>query len=279
MCARPVRQWKQTPHVTWLSAETYAPPRRPRPPLPERDDRPAELVTGKRERRLHALRRPLVPAVDVQVGAADRGRLDADQDLVGPRCRDGDLFQHEARLGPRASVRRASSPRPHDSATLSLSDADRGGLRPSTDDARQGRGDDHPRAACRRPRGGRAGARGRVAPGLDGSAGRAPPARPARAEGAPRRPGSSRPRSGAPRRRGTRDPDAANTTAVDRPVWAPSRVPSSRNAAGTPRTARRSTAAERRPSLVEAEVPPASRPNLHLSGGARLASSDASQSP
>ena len=22
MCARPVRQWKQTPHVTWLSAET-----------------------------------------------------------------------------------------------------------------------------------------------------------------------------------------------------------------------------------------------------------------
>ena len=25
MCARPVRQWKQTPHVTWLSAETYSP--------------------------------------------------------------------------------------------------------------------------------------------------------------------------------------------------------------------------------------------------------------
>ena len=82
---------------------------------PERDDRPAELV-AERERRLHALRRPLVPALDVQVGAADRGGLDADRTSSGPGVGTG-TSSSTSRPGP-APARRASSPRPHDSATL-----------------------------------------------------------------------------------------------------------------------------------------------------------------
>ena len=52
---------------------------------PGRDDRPAELV-AERERRLDPLRRPLVPALDVQVGSADARRLDPDEHLVRRRA-------------------------------------------------------------------------------------------------------------------------------------------------------------------------------------------------
>ena len=83
---------------------------------PDRDDRPAELVP-ERERRLHALRRPLVPALDVQIGAADRRRLDPDEDLVRPGCRYGHLVERRARARTRACGWRASSPRRDDLAT------------------------------------------------------------------------------------------------------------------------------------------------------------------
>src|SRR3546814_11424120 len=39
---------------------------------------------------------PLVPQVDVQVGAADGGLLELDQDLVRARLRDRDLFHPDA---------------------------------------------------------------------------------------------------------------------------------------------------------------------------------------
>ena len=131
-------------------------------PLPERDDRPAETVT-ERERRL-----PRAPTTTRPSGrcAGRCRRSRPPRRGSGPRrapvSGQGHFFL--PRDPPRAapSVRRASSPRPHDGTTLSLSDADRGGLRPSTDDARQGVAAVLS-AACRRPRGGRAGARGRVA--------------------------------------------------------------------------------------------------------------------
>ena len=62
---------------------------------PDRDHRSAQLMP-EREWRRHALRRPLVPARDVQIGAADRGRLDPDENLVRPGCRYGDLVELEA---------------------------------------------------------------------------------------------------------------------------------------------------------------------------------------
>ena len=63
-----------------------------------RDDRPAELV-AQRQRRLDALRRPLVPAPDVQIGPADGRRLDPDEHLVRPGCRYGHLLEREPGRG------------------------------------------------------------------------------------------------------------------------------------------------------------------------------------
>ena len=63
-----------------------------------RDDRPAELVP-ERQRRVHALGRPLVPAVDVEIRAADARRLDPDEHLVRLRCGDRDLVEDESGLG------------------------------------------------------------------------------------------------------------------------------------------------------------------------------------
>ena len=61
------------------------------------DDRPCELVT-ECERRLDALLRPVVPLVDVQVGAADARRLDANEDLVVGYRRNRHLDEVEPRL-------------------------------------------------------------------------------------------------------------------------------------------------------------------------------------
>ena len=66
--------------------------------LPHRDDGAAELV-AQRQRRLDALGRPLIPALDVEVGAADARRLDPDENLVRARCGNGDLVQDEPLLG------------------------------------------------------------------------------------------------------------------------------------------------------------------------------------
>ena len=48
-------------------------------------DGAAELVAGN-ERRMNAALRPLVPLINVQVGAADGGHLDLDQDVGGTKC-------------------------------------------------------------------------------------------------------------------------------------------------------------------------------------------------
>ena len=96
MCAFPVRQWKHTPQVTWLSADTYSPSTTSRTALPVDYDRPAELVS-ERERRPHALRRPLVPLVDVEIRSADGGRFDPDEHLVLAGRRYGNLVEDEAR--------------------------------------------------------------------------------------------------------------------------------------------------------------------------------------
>src|SRR5581483_1078418 len=62
------------------------------------DDRPRELV-AERQRRLDPPLRPLVPAVDVQVGAADARGLDLDEHLVRRRSRHRDLVEPQALLG------------------------------------------------------------------------------------------------------------------------------------------------------------------------------------
>jgi hypothetical protein len=66
--------------------------------LPHRDDRPAQLV-AEGQRRVHALGRPLIPTIDVQIRAADARGFDLDQDLVRLRCGDGKLVEDEARPG------------------------------------------------------------------------------------------------------------------------------------------------------------------------------------
>ena len=69
------------------------------------DDRAGELV-AERERRVDALLRPLVPLLDVQVGAADRRGLDLDDDLARAGDGIGDLVELEP--GPGSTFRSAS---------------------------------------------------------------------------------------------------------------------------------------------------------------------------
>jgi hypothetical protein len=61
------------------------------------DDRPGELV-AERHRRRDPPRRPLVPVEDVEVGAAQARRLDADEDVVVSDRGNGRLHELEARL-------------------------------------------------------------------------------------------------------------------------------------------------------------------------------------
>ena len=46
------------------------------------------------------LLRPRVPIIDVDVGAADRSLLDADENIIGPDFGDWNLLQLESRFGP-----------------------------------------------------------------------------------------------------------------------------------------------------------------------------------
>ncbi len=63
-------------------------------------DGAAELVAGN-ERRMNAALRPLVPLVNVQVGAADGGHLDLDQDVGAAELRLGNFADFRARRGLR----------------------------------------------------------------------------------------------------------------------------------------------------------------------------------
>src|SRR5205085_10786854 len=60
----------------------------------------AELVSGN-QRRMDAVLRPAIPVVNVQVGAADGGDLDLDQDVGAPE--GGDLYF--ANICARSSLR------------------------------------------------------------------------------------------------------------------------------------------------------------------------------
>ena len=62
------------------------------------DDLADELVADH-ERHRDRLLRPRVPAVDVEVGAADARRADPDQDVVDPDLGLGDVLEPEPRLG------------------------------------------------------------------------------------------------------------------------------------------------------------------------------------
>ncbi len=65
---------------------------------PGGNHRPAQLVP-ERERWPDTLGRPLIPAPDVQVGSADGGGLDPDEDLVLTGRRYRDLVERQARAG------------------------------------------------------------------------------------------------------------------------------------------------------------------------------------
>ena len=62
--------------------------------------RAAELVAGN-QRRMNAALRPLVPLVNVQIGAADGGHLDLDQNIGGSKFRYGNFANFGARRGLR----------------------------------------------------------------------------------------------------------------------------------------------------------------------------------
>ena len=78
---RPARQLRQWPQVMWPSPDTRSPVLKPRTSLPNLDDF-AGIFMADRHRYRHGLLRPGVPVVDVHVGAADRGAMHLDEDVV-----------------------------------------------------------------------------------------------------------------------------------------------------------------------------------------------------
>ncbi len=80
MCASPMRHCRHLPQATCISAETKSPSLTLVTSLPTDSTVAAKLVSGN-ERRMDAALRPLVPLVDVQVGAADGGHLDLHQNV------------------------------------------------------------------------------------------------------------------------------------------------------------------------------------------------------
>ena len=118
-CRRPAMQLRQRPQTTWPSPLTMSPGWKSLTFEPDLDDLADELVPDH-ERHRDRLLRPRVPRVDVQVGAADAGLADADQDVVDPDLRLRHVLEPEPRLGSRFDER-SHSP----SSSLSL------GIRPT----------------------------------------------------------------------------------------------------------------------------------------------------
>ncbi len=58
----------------------------------------ADKLVADRHRHRNGALRPLVPIVDMNIGAADAGALYADQDIVDADRRLGNLFEPQARL-------------------------------------------------------------------------------------------------------------------------------------------------------------------------------------
>ena len=80
-CRRPARQWRQRPQTTWPSPLTMSPSAKSGTLLPTSTTSPTNSWPTI-ERRLDRLRRPGVPRLDVEVGAADARLVDPDQDVV-----------------------------------------------------------------------------------------------------------------------------------------------------------------------------------------------------
>ena len=97
-CRRPARQWRHSPHVTWPSPLTMSPGLEVVDVRADLDDLADELVAHD-QRRVDRLRGPGVPALDVQVGAADPGPVDPDQDVVDPDLRVRDGLEREPGAG------------------------------------------------------------------------------------------------------------------------------------------------------------------------------------
>ena len=94
---RPARQLRQKPQVTWPSPDTRSPIFRPRTSLPISTISP-QYSWPDGHRHLDRALRPLVPVVDVHVGAADGGLLHADQHIVRADRGLGDVRHPDARF-------------------------------------------------------------------------------------------------------------------------------------------------------------------------------------
>ncbi len=94
-CWRPARQLRQWPQTMWPSAETRWPTLVAGDAGAQLDDAADELVADHQARLDRALA-PLVPHVDVQVGAADRGLLQLDQHVVRAGRGHRHLFHPDA---------------------------------------------------------------------------------------------------------------------------------------------------------------------------------------
>ena len=103
-CRRPAMQLRQRPQTTWPSPQTTSPGVEVAHVRADVDDLADELVPDHHRHRDRLLR-PVVPAVDVQVGAADPRLADADQDVVDADLRLRDVLEPEARLGVRLDER------------------------------------------------------------------------------------------------------------------------------------------------------------------------------
>ena len=103
-CARtggggPARQLRQRPQTTWPSPLTISPGKKSATLEPTSTISPDEFVAD-RHGHGNGLLRPVVPFVDVDVGAADAGAQHADQHVVDADLGDVDVFQPQARLAP-----------------------------------------------------------------------------------------------------------------------------------------------------------------------------------
>ena len=94
-CELPVRQSRQRPQTMCPSAVTRSPTCTSVTSAPDLDDVAGELVADH-EGGLAASARPVVPFVDVHVGAADAGAAHLDEHFVVPDLRAGDVRQLES---------------------------------------------------------------------------------------------------------------------------------------------------------------------------------------
>ncbi len=97
-CRRPARQLRQWPQVTWPSPETRSPIVEAAHLLAHGDDL-ADIFMADMHAERHGLRRPFIPFPDMDVGAADRGLADADEDVVMPDLGLRHVGEREAGAG------------------------------------------------------------------------------------------------------------------------------------------------------------------------------------